>query len=323
MSSGVAATATTTAEAAPPPPAKLDEVMLAMDVVDTLRHREVMVARELNEEMREEQLVERLKQLYRSQGIEVSDAVIAQGVKALKESRFVYAPPPPSFGRTMATLWVRRGTFGKGALALVVALGLGIGGYYFTVTRPAQQAAEAARIELQETLPRQLAAAHQAVAAEAQVPVARQRADTFLAAGRAALARQDAAGARAAVGELDQLIAALRQEYTLRIAGRATDQTGFFREPVRFGQGRTYYVVVNAVDARGSPVSLPVRSSETNRVETVSRFAVAVPQATFDAVRADKARNGIVQNDRLAEKRRGFLEPDFRMQALEGRITSW
>jgi hypothetical protein len=43
----------------------------------------------------------------------------------------------------------------------------------------------------------------------------------------------------------------------------------------------------------------------------------------FDAVRKDKASNGIVQNARMAEKRRGFIEPEFRMPVLEGRITRW
>jgi hypothetical protein len=43
----------------------------------------------------------------------------------------------------------------------------------------------------------------------------------------------------------------------------------------------------------------------------------------FEAVRGDKAKNGIVQNARMAEKRRGFLQPEFRMTALEGRITRW
>jgi hypothetical protein len=42
--------------------------MLAMDVVDTLRHRERLVERELNEEVREEQLIDRLRTLYKSQG---------------------------------------------------------------------------------------------------------------------------------------------------------------------------------------------------------------------------------------------------------------
>jgi hypothetical protein len=48
-----------------------------------------------------------------------------------------------------------------------------------------------------------------------------------------------------------------------------------------------------------------------------------VPAQTFDAVRSDKLRNGIVQNPRLAQKRRGLLEPEFLMQVLEGRLTHW
>ena len=84
------------ASAPAPPPQKLDELMLAMDVVDTLRHQDNLVARELDETRREAQLIERLRQLYRGQGIEVPDRVLHEGVGALKESRFVYTPPTPA-----------------------------------------------------------------------------------------------------------------------------------------------------------------------------------------------------------------------------------
>src|SRR5215475_6009184 len=106
------------AAATPAAPVKLDDLMLAMDVVDTLRHRGLLVERELAEDVREEQLIERLRALYKSQGIEVPDSVIAQGVKALKESRFVYTPSPPSFGRRLATIWVKRTTYGKWTAAI-------------------------------------------------------------------------------------------------------------------------------------------------------------------------------------------------------------
>ena len=70
------------AAAGPPPaPAKLDDLMIAMDVVDTLRHRERLIERELNEEVREEQLVERLRALYKSQGLDVPDRVIPPSLK--------------------------------------------------------------------------------------------------------------------------------------------------------------------------------------------------------------------------------------------------
>ncbi len=75
--------------------------------------------------------------------------------------------------------------------------------------------------------------------------------------------------------------------------------------------------------AKGNPVKMPVRNDETNQTETVSRFAVRVPFETFEAIRKDKSENGIVQNSRLAEKRRGFIDPEYRMAVLEGRITRW
>ena len=92
---------------APSKPQKLDDVMIAMDVVDTLRHREDLVRRELNDEGRERELIARLRQIYHDQGIEVPDHVLAEGVKALDDSRFVYTPPPPCGprGRRMASAW--------------------------------------------------------------------------------------------------------------------------------------------------------------------------------------------------------------------------
>ena len=73
--------------------APLDELMLAMDVVDTLRHKELVLARELQAEDRDEDLVERLREIYTGQGIVVTDEILQQGVKALREERFVYRPP--------------------------------------------------------------------------------------------------------------------------------------------------------------------------------------------------------------------------------------
>ena len=307
---------------AQPAPAKLDDLMMAMDVVDTLRHRERLVERELNEEVREEQLIARLRALYKSQGLDVPDSVIAQGVKALKESRFVYTAPKPGLERSLALIWVKRATVGKWLGVSLGILALAAGTYHFSVVRPQNQRREAARIELTQTLPRELGAAHQAILASSQVPATSQKADALLAEGRAALDRQNAGGARAALASLDELSNTLRQEYTLRIAGRPEDQTGFFRENPRY-QGRAYFVVVSAIDAKGNPVKIPVRNDETNQTDAVSRFAVRVPLETFEAIRNDKSKNGIVQNVRLAEKRRGFVEAGYLMPVLEGRITRW
>ena len=87
---------------------KLDEVMLAMDVVDTLRHEQLLVERELASDERDQALdLKKSSACMPRQGLEVSDEVIAAGVAALKENRFAYQPPPRGTA-WLANLYVRR-----------------------------------------------------------------------------------------------------------------------------------------------------------------------------------------------------------------------
>jgi len=312
------------------PPARLDELMLAMDVVDTLRHQENLVTRELGEDRRRAELIERLRQIYHGQGIEVPDRVLVEGVEALEESRFVYTPPPPSLGTTLAKLWVSRGRIGKGLVAFLLACVVGWGAYQFGVVRPAEQRAaqaqaqaERTRVELAERLPRALEQGYAEVSAEARVDAARQRADAILADGRSALARGDAAGAERALAALEELRAALRREYTLRIVSRPGEQTGVFRVPDRNRSARNYYVVVEPVAPDGRVLSLPVTSEEDGKTTNASKWGVRVSREVFDQVRRDKDDDGIVQRNRLGEKRRGTLEVEYLMPVLDGAITQW
>lgn len=97
---------------------ELNEVMLAMDVVDTLRHQKSLVDRELKAEDHDQTLIEKVRKIYAGQGLEVSDEIIAGGVKALREERFTYIPPKKSFQLTLAHLYVNRRRWAKrGALA--------------------------------------------------------------------------------------------------------------------------------------------------------------------------------------------------------------
>jgi hypothetical protein len=319
-----------TLAAAPREPHKLDELMLAMDVVDTLRHSDTIVNRELNAEQREADLLGRLRDIYRGQGIDVPDRVLLEGVHALEERRFVYTPPAPGLATTLAHWWINRGRVGRALLALLVVLGIGWGAYHVGVVLPAREraeqarvAAERARVDLAERLPRALETAHEDALREAQVAPARERADRILADGKAALARQDAATARQAITDLEELRADLRREYTLRIVSRPGEPTGVWRVPQRNPTGRNYYLIVEAVMPDGRTLRLPITSEEDGRTETVSMWGVRVAEDVFDQVRRDKDDDGIVQRNRLAEKRRGHLEPEYLMPALGGTITKW
>ena len=104
-----------------PAAAPLDELMLAMDVVDTLRHEQRLVARELALGDRDGRLIERLREIYAGQGIDVPDDVLVQGVRALREQRFAYAGPRPGLRRSLEVAYVTRGRWARYFFAGVVA----------------------------------------------------------------------------------------------------------------------------------------------------------------------------------------------------------
>ena len=118
---------------------ELDEVMLAMDVVDTLRHQRSLVERELESEDRERELIDKLRKIYADQGLEVSDEVVVQGVRALREERFAYRPPKKGLKTSLARLYVNRGRWAKGAAIGLVALAALWAGYRYLVVHPAER----------------------------------------------------------------------------------------------------------------------------------------------------------------------------------------
>ena len=311
-------TTTATAEKAP-----LDEVMLAMDVVDTLRHRQDLVERELAGDAREKQLIEKLREIYQQQGIEVTDAVLMAGVKALDESRFVYTPPKPSLGVSLAKLYVGRKKWGPAALAIALILVVGLGGYFFAY-RPYQQAqVEGARVELSEKLPAQMDALYQSIFEETKVQQAVTEAEQVRTRGKTAAAEGDRTGAEQAIASLTGLRDQIRQEYQLRIVNREGQKTGFWTFPEINTAATNYYVVVEAIGDDGKPLTLPVTNEENGETENVAIWGVRVPESTYRAVESDKRDDGILQRNVLGLKEYGFLDVDYVMPVLGGAVTRW
>ena len=303
--------------------APLDDIMLAMDVVDTLRHREHLVARELAEEDREAELIERLRDIYRGQGIEVTDEILREGVTALKENRFVFTPPRTGFSLTLARLYVRRAAIGKFVIAGLVAIALAIGGYYFGYALPQQRAAEALRIEMTQTIPNRVVALGEEIGKVAEVDEARTKAAALMADADRALGENDRDAARAAVGELAALRDTLVSEYTMTIVSRPGELSGVWRIPDANPDAQNFYLIVEALDPRGNPVTVSIRNEEDGGLHRVTKWGVRVSENTFARVRADKADDGIIQDNRVAVKRRGYLEPEYAMPVMGGTITEW
>lgn len=290
---------------APPP---LDDVMLAMDVVDTLRHRERLVEAELASEGRDEAMLESLRNIYASQGIAVSDEVLRQGVAALREGRFVYAPPERGPGTRWAYAYVNRGKWGKLLLAAAVTALVLLLGYDALVRAP------------HRALVRDVETVHAQVVADALEPAAAVQADTLYQTARGAIGRGDDRTARTALASLKDLDARLSASYTLRIA---SDTTGVWRVPDLNPEAANYYIIVEPIDRNGNGVAVEVTNEETGAVEKVRRFGLRVSEATFEAIKADKLDDGIIQRNVFGEKSAGYLEPDYYFDTTGAAITSW
>ncbi|MDZ4761097.1 MAG: DUF6384 family protein [Alphaproteobacteria bacterium] len=296
-------------------PRKLDDVLLAMDVVDTLRHRERVADMELDAEAREEKLIGRLKEIYQAQGIEVPDRILKDGVKALDEQRFVYKPPENTLNVRLARLYVGRKAWLPQTVSVAAGLAaLAAGWYVFGV---APQAAEWRRLPAEIA---ELAREGQALAVD---PAVDQRIASIQSAGERALAERDRGEAKAQLAALERMNDQLADEYEVRIVSRPGEDTGFYRIPDDNPVGRNYYLVVEPVAPGGRVIEVPIVSEETQKSERVDKWAQRVEKAVFDKVAADKAPDQIIQNDILGYKARGVLEPTFDVPAPGGAITQW
>jgi hypothetical protein len=172
-------------------------------------------------------------------------------------------------------------------------------------------------------LPARVASLVQQIEHEAKVPAitaeARQIADT----ARSAAAGRQLAPARAAEKRLQAMLDELRLTYEIRIVNRQGEITGLWRVPRVNPTSRNYYLVVEAIDPTGKALPREILNEETGQRETVSKWAVRVPEALFDEIQADKRDDGTIQKAVLATKARGEIEPKWQHQMPGGALTRW
>jgi len=290
--------------------APLDDVMLAMDVVDTLRHRSKMVEQELSQDGRDDALKERLRKIYAAQGIEVPDHVIEEGVTALKEDRFVYEPPRSSLQVRLAHLYINRGSWGKwlgGTLLLCIAI---CTAYLMLIAWP------------RAALPGKINTLHKEVLVMSQVQPAKTEAEQLYNSAQAALRVGDQRAAKASLAALTDLRSRLEQTYRLDIVTKPGELSALWRT-ARNSSTHNYYIIVEATDNTGKPVQVKVRNEESDKQESVSKWAVRVDDRVYHQIRKDKQDDGIIQGKRFGEKRRGYLEPDYNYPTRGATITDW
>jgi len=303
--------------------APLDDLMMAMDVVDTLRHDDAVVMKELGAEDRDAGMIERLREIYAAQGIEVPDHILKAGVEGLKEDRFVYNPPASGFSRFLALAYVSRLAWSKWLAIVLVVLVIAGAAWQFLVVAPRERAAEALQVELAEELPNRLSVLAERVAGLTDNSDLLAEADRLKTDGITAAGDGKVEAARKAASDLDRLAADLAAVFEVRIVSRSGTPTGVTRIPDVNRNVNNYYLVVEAINPDGKAIARPIVSEEDGKTSSVTIWAQRVSKAAFDAVRRDKENDGIVQKTLIGEKRRGEREIDWASGVQEGAITEW
>ncbi|SFG19661.1 DUF6384 family protein [Neptunomonas qingdaonensis] len=298
------------------PRAKLEDIMAAMDVVDTLRHREGMVERELDADSRRERLLQRLRDMYTEQGLDVPDHILEEGIKALDEDRFKYYPTKKNFSTLLAHIYVSRKKWGIPLAVVLLAISVLYGGNYFLNERPQQLAIAALPTSLQQT--------YTEIKALAKQPVIAEQAQELQSSAAAALQNNKPVVAQSLLDQMEGMLAQLRVNYKIRIVSRPGEQSGVWRIPDVNTNARNYYLIVEAIDARNKVLTLPVMSEESGKRSNVDKWGIRVDMRTFNAVAADKRDDGIIQGNIVGEKPAGYLLPRYNIAIKDGgTITQW
>jgi len=295
--------------------APLEDLMVAMDVVDTLRHEDSMVARELDGEGRRERLLERLRSMYSAQGIDVPDRVLQEGIAALEQKRFEYKAVPASWRTRVAHMWVSRGRWGKPLIFLMLVGSIFLGVYFFKEVLPEQQ--------LRANLPQQIDASVAAVIAKAKNPLVVERATQLADQARSSLDQNALEDAQIGAAKLKEMQHRLNQAYKIRIVSRANQNSGIWRRPPNNSGGRNYYLIVEAIDANNNVVAVELVNEENNKQSKAKVWGLRVSEQTFHAVAADKRDDGIIQSNVVGEKKLGFLKHDYLLETSGATITEW
>ncbi|WP_204251285.1 DUF6384 family protein, partial [Elioraea rosea] len=145
----------------------------------------------------------------------------------------------------------------------------------------------------------------------------------LLAEGEAAARAGNLAEARARRDALATLAARLAADYSVRIVNRPGEPSGVWRVPALNPAARNFYLIVEAVDAEGRPVAVPITSEEDGETRRVSRWGQRVPEAEFERVRRDKLADGILDQPVIGRKPAGTLTTQWTVQTQGGAILSW
>ncbi len=295
--------------------APLEDIMAAMDVVDTLRHDLSVAERELDGEGRRGRLLERLREMYTAQGIDVPDHILEEGITALEQERFQYQAIKPSWRTKLAHIWVGRARWGKPIGFLLVVASVFYGYYFVSDVLPERN--------LRANLPDQVNSVFSGIVAVAKNPDVVEQAKALSASAYRAIDDDNFDEAQAILTNMQSVKDQLGMDYSIRVISRANQNSGIWRNPPNNPTGKNYYLIVEAVDKANRVVELNILNQENNQTAKTKIWGLRVSEETFYKVAADKRDDGIIQANQVGTKAVGYLKPVFSIPTTGATITEW
>ncbi len=295
--------------------APLEDLMAAMDVVDTLRHQQSITERELDSQGRRERLLARLRKLYAAQGIEVPDRVLEEGIDALEQERFKYQPVKRSWRTKLAHIWVSRSRWGKpiGFLAVIACLFYGY--YFFSEVLPERN--------LRASLPDKVNSVFSGIVAVAKNSAVIDQAKASSAKAYRAIDQKNYAEAEIVVANMQAVKSQLGLDYSIRVISKPNQNSGVWRNPPNNPDGKNYYLIVEAVDSDNRVLELTIVNQENNKAARKKSWGLRVNEETFYKIASDKRDDGIIQANIVGKKELGYLNPVFSIPTSGATITEW
>ncbi|MEK6800496.1 MAG: DUF6384 family protein, partial [Nanoarchaeota archaeon] len=156
---------------------------------------------------------------------------------------------------------------------------------------------------------------------------ASQRGESLYQEAKQLAASADVSRLSETVSQLQILDNILNQEYTLRIVNRSGVRSGIDRYYTDQGGKRVsgYYLIVEAIDSKGNALQMDIRNEESGQTERATMWGERIPNEVYERVKEDKLDNGIINDDVVGRKKKGYLKEEMTMRDLikQGQITRW
>jgi len=135
------------------------------------------------------------------------------------------------------------------------------------------------------------------------------------------VAAGDTGGIHAVLDQLRVMKGQVSLAYSLKVADGAGQKSGVVRSVTDDAGKAAHYLVVQAIDASGHPLEMPLFDAESRQIVTRSTFAVSVSPEVYDQFRARKRAGkplGVI-----GQKAAGEVAPSFSVPVGTATITQW